>query len=172
MRDRSKSTDSSADQLSVSSLIGQGMYQKLLIIFLCVFIAPFMAFNNIPQYLILLEPEFECEEAPKISRENIHISNLFSTADSQDNYSDYSKNEAPINPASLFVQLKRECYEPNTSSDPCRYGYKYKTDFIYPTIVSENDWICDNANYQFLAYSLYWLGSPFGVLIIGQISDK
>ena len=195
MRDRSKSTDSSADPLSVSSLIGQGIYQKLLIVFLCVFISPFMAFNNIPQYLILLEPEFECNPSPyigghlpsanisggRIPSENYSIYNL------QTEYPDYSLGaisnlsvgtpislsvETPINPASLFLELKRQCYMNDRSGVPCQYGYKYKTDFIYPTIISLNDWVCEDSAPKFIAHSLYWLGSIFGVLIIGQVSDK
>lgn len=177
MRDRSKSTDSSTDPLSVSSLIGQGIYQKLLIGFLCLFISPFMAFNNIPQYLILLEPEFECKPPPyvksHIPSENYSIYNL------QTEYPDYSIRaisnhsvETPINPVSLFLELKRQCYMTDRPGVPCQYGYKYKTDFIYSTIISLNDWVCENSTPKFTAHSLYWLGSIFGVLIIGQVSDK
>ena len=185
MRDRSKSTDSSSDPLSVSSLIGQGIYQKLLIAFLCLLIAPFIAFNNIPQYLILLEPEFECNPSPymgdRTPSENYSIYNL------QTEYPDYSLRpisnrsvetpislsvETPINPASLFLELKRQCYMNDRPGVPCQYGYKYKTDFIYPTIISLNDWVCERSVPKFTAHSLYWLGSIFGVLIIGQVSDK
>ena len=57
---------------------------------------------------------------------------------------------------------------------PCPSGHriKYKFDFIYPTIVSFNDWICHNSGPKFMAHSVYWFGSIFGVLIIGFISDK
>ena len=178
-RERIKSTDSSADPQSVSSLIGQGIYQKALIVFLCVFIATFQAFNNLPQYLILLEPEFSC--APP---------NIFSLGDGSLSYNisvlkrdypdydivngklTYVRRDSEINPFSLFLELRRECYLRNQPTVPCPNGYKYKTDFIYDTIVSKYDWVCDNASPKFLAHSLYWAGSIIGVLVIGQVSDK
>lgn len=153
VKNRSPSIDSSIDPFSVSNLIGQGRYQKYLIIFLCCFVSPFMACNNIPQYLILLEPEYECRV------NNISI------------YDDIPVPQRAHIPTSLFLRLKRDCYLPNTT-EPCPYGYNYKYDFIYPTIVSMNDWICDNSHPKFDAHSLYWFGSFFGVLVIGHISDK
>lgn len=157
-KNRSPSIDSTIDPFSVSNLIGQGRYQKYLIIFLCFFISPFMACNNIPQYLILLEPEYEC----KVPSTNINVSIM------------YQEDTFPLRahpPTSLFLNLQRDCYLPNTTI-PCPNGYNYKYDFIYPTIVSMNDWICDDSHPKYDAHSLYWLGSFFGVLVIGHISDR
>lgn len=149
---KSPSTDNANDDLL--SMIGNGRYQICLILFLCCFISPFMASNNIPQYLILLEPEYECKNV---------------------SYVNISTARGPLHHdiSSLSLKLKRQCYQDqdNNVSVPCKYGYEYKYDFIYPTIVSINDWICDNDSYKFSAHSIYWLGSFFGVLFIGYISD-
>lgn len=179
---RSASTDSTADPFSVTSLIGQGRYQKALIILLCVFISPFMAFNNIAQYMILLEPEFECARNNLPPMETLRdrqviytVKNLthdFPEYDGYFNQVNFARKDKALNAASLFLELKRECYIQNDSMVPCPYGYKYKTDFIYDTIVSDYDWVCENASPKFLALSLYWLGSIFGVLVVGQLSDK
>lgn len=165
-KDRSLSVDSSLDPFGISNLIGQGRYQTLLIIFLCVFISPFMACNNVPQYLILLEPEHECNMQFVNTSYNNDINRNIPRVNAQANYEDIAHN-----PTSLLLRLKRECHIPNTNVS-CPNGYKYKYDFIYPTIVSMNDWICDNDHLKYDAHSLYWLGSFCGVLVIGYISDK
>lgn len=123
-----------------------------------------MAFNNVPQYLILLEPEYECV-VPDMN-ETLTIGQTLIL--NQTN----SSLENDFNPLSLFVELKRQCHISNDTTVPCRNGYKYKTDFIYPTIISRYNWVCDDASPKFLAHSLYWVGSILGVLIIGQVSDE
>ena len=102
---RKERSDSSADLHSISFLIGQGIFQIYLIIFLCIFIAPFFAFNNITQFLILFEPEYECNP--------IENSNLIQNFRNFENYVRRKNNVIKsINPTSLFIHSKRDCFSP------------------------------------------------------------
>lgn len=111
--ERRKSIDSCADPSSVSSLIGSGWFQYMLIGFISLLISPYQAFNHATQFLILLEPEYTCAH--------------------EESYSGVLTPDQ--NPLNLFIKIGRVCTFSNGTSCYDR-GFKYEYDFIYPTIVS------------------------------------
>ena len=187
-----------------------GKYQKMLIIFLCALIAPFMAFNNITQYLILLEPEYVCNPSNVSTPAVSWKSGQEWSGQSRLNHSQVA--ETLYSASSLFLELERSCYvvtnqtrRPHHFSNSnrnqskehpqknmklfsnkieydaklseskkisCPNGYKYKYDFIYPTVVSLKNWICEDSGSKYFAHSIYWFGSIIGSVFFGQISDR
>lgn len=56
---------------------------------------------------------------------------------------------------------------------PCDHGWEFnKSEIPYPTISSELGWVCDKNSYQATAQAIFFLGSIFGGLIVGWISDR
>ncbi|VVC99847.1 unnamed protein product, partial [Leptidea sinapis] len=59
------------------------------------------------------------------------------------------------------------------STQECQYGWEFdKTEIPYQTISSELGWVCEKNSYQAIAQSIYFIGSVFGSLLFGWISDK
>ncbi|VVC99848.1 unnamed protein product [Leptidea sinapis] len=59
------------------------------------------------------------------------------------------------------------------STQECQYGWEFdKTEIPYQTISSELGWVCEKNSYQAIAQSIYFIGSVFGSLLFGWISDS
>lgn len=160
-----KTIDSSSDPISVASLLGFGTYQKWLTAFFIFLVGPFTAFNNTAQFLILLEPEFTCYDPLESFEPQPQIDDPHHPAHF---YLDELRTKP--NPLNLFIKINRTCTFDNGTS--CGHlGFKYEYDFIYPTIVSQNDWVCDNDMPKYYAHSIYWSGAVIGVLALGHVSD-
>lgn len=57
--------------------------------------------------------------------------------------------------------------------EPCQHGWEFDASEIpYPTIGSELGWVCDKSSYQATAQSLFSVGSIFGCLLFGWMSDR
>ncbi len=97
-----------------------GYYQKLLGGFLCLIIAPFVAFNNLTQFLIFLVPDYHCLKPNNYK--NISYDNAI------DNILQYSD-----------VQIDEKCklFHSTDNITDCLFGYEYDYSLVYPTIVSE-----------------------------------
>ncbi|XP_022669819.1 solute carrier family 22 member 8-like isoform X2 [Varroa destructor] len=54
---------------------------------------------------------------------------------------------------------------------PCKYGYVYDYSNVYPTIISENDWVCGDTYKAYIANSVFFASMSIGVLAIGHIGD-
>ncbi|RWS06164.1 solute carrier family 22 member 6-like protein, partial [Dinothrombium tinctorium] len=124
-----------------------GKFQKLLTLYILLFVAPLIGFNTTTHFLILLEPPHLCTKQNKSS-------SLF-------NFTDGSKNSSLKYNGSELLSLKQD------------YSSKrdFNYDIIYPTVVSENDWVCENSWKAKIAHVVYRAGSFCGMLIIGILSD-
>ncbi|KAL4718034.1 hypothetical protein ACJJTC_003341 [Scirpophaga incertulas] len=59
----------------------------------------------------------------------------------------------------------------NTKS--CQYGWEFnKTEIPYPTISTDQNWVCERDSYQATAQAAFFVGSIVGGFVIGWISDK
>ncbi|XP_075971307.1 carcinine transporter-like [Anticarsia gemmatalis] len=56
---------------------------------------------------------------------------------------------------------------------PCQYGWEFnKSEIPYPTIASDYGWVCDKNSYQATAQAIFFVGSIFGGLLFGWVSDR
>ncbi|KAI1278380.1 Solute carrier family 22 member 5 [Halotydeus destructor] len=152
------------NEVAVSELIGKGPFQNYVAIFLCAFVAPLFACNDITQFLILLEPEYKCANFS-----NYSVSNHGNRSVSSSFYSSSSSSSAR-SALDFNIQVDRQCSVENYTS--CPSGYHYNYEFIGNSIVSENDWVCDRDAKKYWAHSFYWVGSLLGVVVIGTLSDR
>ncbi|RWS20053.1 organic cation/carnitine transporter-like protein, partial [Leptotrombidium deliense] len=53
----------------------------------------------------------------------------------------------------------------------CTNGWKYDYNLVLETIVSENDWVCDEQWKALFAHSLFSIGMAFGSMSVGILSD-
>ncbi|CAG2116434.1 unnamed protein product [Medioppia subpectinata] len=129
-----------------------GLYQKILGLFLCLLIAPFFAFNDITQFLLFVEPNHSCTHPT----EQVYVYNDIVWFDASDK------------------KIVKQCEIIDTLGNKtnCIYGHQYNYSHIYPTIVSENNWVCEQNWKVYFAYKIYWTGSLVGVYVIGAIADR
>lgn len=53
----------------------------------------------------------------------------------------------------------------------CVFGYDYDTTYYDRTIVTDEDWICDNEMYQTNSFVFNRIGEVVGTFIFGQLGD-
>ena len=101
-----------------------GVYQKLLGVFLCLFIAPFFAFNDLTQFLLFLEPKHSCTNP---TEEVQLVFDVLWFVKSEDR-----------------VAKECELIDKYGNKTGCIFGHQYNYSHIYPTIVSEVFGFSDN----------------------------
>lgn len=93
----------------------------------------------------------------------------------------------PLDPGSRFGYSQCSAYIANWSAvlesgqrpdetwstQACQYGWEFNTSEIpYPTIGSEQGWVCDKNSYQATAQSIFSVGSIAGGFIVGWVADQ
>ncbi|XP_074603803.1 organic cation/carnitine transporter 2-like isoform X2 [Brevipalpus obovatus] len=136
------------------------IFQKLLTLYIVLFIGPLTSMNMISQFLILLTPPHKCS--------------LFDSIDGNDLNSTLSD----LDNSTLFINSGNCLIRPITTNGThlpevsCPKGWQYDHDLIYPTLVSEKDWVCHNQWQSLLPHSVYWCGATIGCFVFGALSDR
>ncbi|XP_015791241.1 solute carrier family 22 member 12 [Tetranychus urticae] len=162
--------ESKSGQLTLEEVLTKyvgsfGSFQKLLTLYIALFIGPITSMNMISQFLILLIPPHQCD----LSTINQTTPLLINSIDSP----------SPIEPIQLVHQYEGSCSikryidsAPNlTDSLPCPKGWEYDHNLIYPTLVSEQNWVCNERWKALLPHSIYWAGATLGCFVFGTFSD-
>ncbi|KAG0410233.1 hypothetical protein HPB47_012675, partial [Ixodes persulcatus] len=159
-------------------LVGDfGVFQYLLIVYLCVFVAPLRVLPLFAHIFSLLEPPHWCHnpflEGFNFTRDEIRNMSIPKTADGawskctmyNLNWTDVALSLSPGEPG---------LGQPQDSwpTVPCEYGWEYDHSVIYPTIVSEMDWVCGSTWKSYVSNSVFFGCMSFGVITFGAISDK
>lgn len=159
-------------------LVGDfGVFQYLLIVYLCVFVAPLRVLPLFAHIFSLLEPPHWCRnpflEGFNFTRDEIRNMSIPKTADGawskctmyNLNWTDVASSLSPGEPG---LGQPQDSW-PTVS---CEYGWEYDHSVIYPTIVSEMDWVCGSTWKSYVSNSVFFGCMSFGVITFGAISDK
>ncbi|XP_023220841.1 solute carrier family 22 member 5-like isoform X1 [Centruroides sculpturatus] len=142
-----------------------GRYQQLLALFLWLLVSPFLAFVIYGNMLLLLTPDHWCD-----------LSDLPGNASLEE------KKSLAIPLEEVEGQLRySRCYRYRFNDSPsfenvtrlpvkCQ-NWDYNYTLVYSTLVSELNWVCDDAWRTYFAYTVFWGGTAVGVLIMGTIAD-
>ncbi|GAB6029801.1 hypothetical protein CHUAL_005514 [Chamberlinius hualienensis] len=155
-----------------------GRYQIFLLALFCCPVCIFISYVIFGQMFISLEPEHWCRvpqlEDPslnltEIGRKLISIPQLEESSTlSFDSCRMYDLNYSELVATGDYLNAK-----PNTnwSITKCKYGWSYNFTEIYPTVVSEWDWVCDDNWKPYMAQSIFFIGCSVGCLLFGIIAD-
>ncbi|XP_040061659.1 solute carrier family 22 member 7 [Ixodes scapularis] len=59
-----------------------------------------------------------------------------------------------------------------TTTDYCEGGWYYEYNDLYPTMSTENNWVCGDAWKQYVLHTTFWIGSMSGYVTSGFLADK
>nr|XP_037278272.1 beta-alanine transporter-like [Rhipicephalus microplus] len=146
-------------------LVGEfGVFQWLLIVYLVVFVAPMRVIPLFAHIFTLLEPPHWCRQP--------ELEDLFNLTREEARDLGVPResggNSVPGGIGRIRACLQRH----NLPVVPCQSGWHYDHSVIYPTIVSDMDWVCGQTWKAYLANSLFFGAMSIGVIGIGAISDK
>ncbi|KAM7314525.1 solute carrier family 22 member 6 [Ixodes scapularis] len=159
-------------------LVGDfGVFQYLLIVYLCVFVAPLRVLPLFAHIFSLLEPPHWCRnpflEGFNFTRDEIRNMSIPKMADGAwSKCTMYNLNWTDV--ASSLSPGRPGLGQPQDSwpTVPCEYGWEYDHSVIYPTVVSEMDWVCGSTWKAYVSNSVFFGCMSFGVITFGAISDK
>ncbi|KAL3179773.1 hypothetical protein MRX96_037758 [Rhipicephalus microplus] len=143
-----------------------GRFQWLLIVYLCVFVAPLRVLPLFGHIFSLLVPPHRCRLDPWLQEALGGLHNA--TADDADLLLDLA---LPREPDGSFSQC--HMYDANsTLALWFDFGWEYDFSYFYPSVVSEMNWVCDNAWKAYVSNTAFWVATAIGVLICGDVSDR
>lgn len=158
-------------------LVGDfGVFQWLLIVYLVVFVAPMRVIPLFTHIFTLLEPPHWCrqpelEELFNLSREQARDIGVPRESDGRWSQCQmYEFNWTALAPFKWSQGLHEASFNLSVltgdaelpSVVPCQFGWHYDHSKIYPTIVSEMDWVCGYtwksyvANSAFFCLHVFW----------------
>jgi len=126
----------------------------------------FLAFSYFSQIWLVLEPDHWCRR-PELERRGWSpeaIRNISAPADRS------SCHMFDVD----FSTVDPDTWTPgeDTPVVGCRHGWQYDFSEIYPTIVSDQDWVCEDAWKPTLASTLYFAGSVVGTVVFSHVADR
>jgi len=74
----------------------------------------------------------------------------------------------------LFTQIRRNVltYVENSPHKSCDSGWTYNHDLVFPTIVSQNDWVCEEDWRPMVIQTVFWVGNTVGCFVWGFTNDR
>ncbi|XP_077525312.1 organic cation/carnitine transporter 2-like [Amblyomma americanum] len=164
-----------------------GPFQYLLVIYLCVLVAPVRVMPLFAHMFSMLVPPHRCRLGEHFysslpgnaSYDRELLLQAAIPRESDGSFSQcrmYRPNDTvarllrqAVNYSGDAPAPEDEAYLRTTS---CLYGWEYDNSFIYPTVVSESDWVCENRWKAYVADTTFWVCTAVGVLICGYLTDK
>ncbi|XP_076366880.1 organic cation/carnitine transporter 2-like isoform X2 [Tachypleus tridentatus] len=151
-----------------------GKYQKLLAALLWGLISPFLGFVIYGNMLLLLTPDHWCnipELGNLTSAERRRLAVPLENNMGKVIYSRCFKYD--VNFTQILVESGSTLPSPNEDWPivPCSEGWEYDYSLIYPTIVSQWNWVCEDAWKTYFSYTMFWAGASVGVVILGFVAD-
>ncbi|XP_018495530.2 solute carrier family 22 member 8 [Galendromus occidentalis] len=149
-----------------------GKFQYFLIFYLCFLVAPLRVIPLSVHIFTLLEPPHWCR-IPELERFNftdleiqrLSIPRIHGSQDHFEKCEMYDYDWGKWNP------LPSPKFNESSPRISCMSGYTYDFSNFYPTVVSENDWVCGDTYKNYIANSVFFASMSVGVLILGHVSD-
>ncbi|XP_071451670.1 solute carrier family 22 member 21-like isoform X2 [Hetaerina americana] len=150
---------------------GFGAYQKRLILFALPFNLVLTAVYFGHSFLALT-PEHWCK-VPELMDLDMEVrKNISIPLELRDGSYQYSRCRVyDVNFTQEIVDGDIPQKQQEWPTTSCHYGWEYDLTKDYGTIVSELDWVCDDAWRPNLAQSIFFIGSVVGSLIFGALGD-
>ncbi|KAL3195680.1 hypothetical protein MRX96_001804 [Rhipicephalus microplus] len=160
-------------------LVGEfGPFQWLLITYLGFFMVPMHSITMAVHVFTLLEPPHWCRQpeleetfnlTPKQARE------LGVPRDSDGKWSSCTMYEVNMTALGSWTPGRYLNESFPSRSDlpvvPCRSGWHYDYSLVYPTIVSQLDWVCGENWKAYISHTVFFGAMSFGVVLFGALSD-
>ncbi|KAM7302110.1 putative sugar transporter [Ixodes scapularis] len=141
---------------------GFGRFQKILaLVFLTTATAHFTC-NHMAQVFLLIVPEhYWCPLV--VSNGNGSFEGLSGVG-----------NDTPVYVRqSCLLEFGSGTSDRNgTTTDYCEGGWYYEYNDLYPTMSTENNWVCGDAWKQYVLHTTFWIGSMSGYVTSGFLADK
>uniref|UniRef100_A0A224Z2G6 Integral to membrane n=1 Tax=Rhipicephalus zambeziensis TaxID=60191 RepID=A0A224Z2G6_9ACAR len=157
-----------------------GLFQWLLVGYLALFMVPMHAVPMSAHVFTLLEPPHWCrqpelEEVFHLTPEEARELAVPRVPDgSWSRCTVYELNLTSLGPWMVEQKENRSLLPARDLLPvvPCRSGWHYDYSLIYPTIVSEMDWVCDQNWKVYVSHSVFFGSMSVGVIFFGAISDR
>ncbi|OQR75949.1 solute carrier family 22 member 6-like [Tropilaelaps mercedesae] len=149
-----------------------GRFQYFLIFYLCILVAPLRVIPLSVHIFTLLEPPHWCRnpylEARGYTQEQIKN---YSIPLRHSDHNHHSKCNMYDFNWEVWDGSQIPDFNASSSVTSCQYGHSYDYAGVYPTIISENDWVCEDTYKAYIANSVFFAAMSIGVLIIGHVGD-
>ncbi|XP_018021418.1 organic cation transporter-like protein isoform X2 [Hyalella azteca] len=133
---------------------GFGLYQKVLCFVLIPFTTGIVGLVYTCQLIILSVPRFRCDQ-------NQSLETLISAEGSAVLDTDGLQG--------LDYEWDGSCEAGDSA--PCR-AWQYDYSNIFPTLASEENWVCSSAWKPYSVITAFWIGNMIGAWCLGIVSDK
>lgn len=162
-------------------LVGDfGVFQWLLILYLVVFVAPMRVIPLFAHIFTLLEPPHWCRQPELEELFNLTGEEARELGVPREKGGTWSKcsmyqfNWTALQGLWTSGELLNESLPPRELLPvvPCQSGWHYDHSVIYPTVVSERDWVCGQTWKAYLSNSIFFGAMSIGVIGFGALSDK
>ncbi|XP_022246369.1 solute carrier family 22 member 24-like isoform X2 [Limulus polyphemus] len=153
-----------------------GRFQYLIVAFLGLVTAPFIALVVFGHIFTLLEPPHWCH-VPQLDALNLTVEQkktLSIPKTELDGIIQFSKCQAyEVNFTHIFLDHNGSVPKPAQwwPVADCKHGWDYDYSLIYPTVVSEMNWVCEESWKMLMCHTVFWATSAVGVIVWGTISD-
>lgn len=160
-----------------------GLFQYLLITYLSVLVAPVRVMPLFAHIFSFLVPPHRCK-VPLHLYEGLNVSGEAILGVALPRESDGSLSQCrmyDVNATLLrwlqagtgaSVNFSTTAPSVDLETTSCQFGWEYDFSLIYPSVVSEMDWVCENSWKAYVANTVFWVSTAVGVLICGNLSDR
>ncbi|KAI1297712.1 Solute carrier family 22 member 21 [Halotydeus destructor] len=159
---------SKLDAIFADHIGNGGKFQYLLIGYITFLIGPMVGFNLTNQLLILLIPPHQCSDVifqlPLTAMSNATAMNIELNGLNHNSTFDHCDKQ-------LVVHLDEVTFDTKYSFR-CHSKREFDHSIIYPTLVSENEWVCEDKHKALMPHVVFRAGSVLGMLVIGVLSDR
>ncbi|KAG0443946.1 hypothetical protein HPB47_014356 [Ixodes persulcatus] len=160
-----------------------GLFQYLLITYLCVLVAPVRVMPLFAHIFSFLVPPHRCK-VPLHLYEGLNVSGEALLGVALPRETDGSLSQCrmyDVNATLLrwlqagtgaWVNFSKTTPSVDLETTSCQFGWEYDFSLIYPSVVSEMDWVCESSWKAYVANTVFWVSTAVGVLICGNLSDR
>ncbi|XP_071035046.1 carcinine transporter [Parasteatoda tepidariorum] len=146
-----------------------GLYQKLLCAFLVVPSASLCALVYFTQFFTILVPDHRC----KLDGNDSSFSSNFTLP--------FEEREGRILPKMCEMILTSNFSEVSIDDNlvieinktvHCLNGWVYDFSELYPTIATDQNWVCDKNKLPYQSQTIFYVGTSIGCIVFGLIADR
>ncbi|KAF2361268.1 Major facilitator superfamily [Trinorchestia longiramus] len=144
---------------------GFGLYQKVLCFVLIPLTTGVIGLVYCCQLLVLSAPQFRCSNSAANTSLLTNESEVWTLSTDYSYVTNERLGEGPDN------TWDGSCTTEAGTPNPCS-TWEYDYSNIFPTLASEEDWVCDSAWRPYTVLTAFWVGNTIGACILGLLSDK
>jgi len=174
-----------------------GLYQKLLCGIFVFYTTFLCGINYYTQIFIFDTPDHRCQLPeienyvtqssatwkdilPWVPRNQGYPSKCSKTAPlnatefAEESFSYFTNLEYKLTNPDEFSKIQRSAisFVENSPQQACEEDWSYNHDLVFPTIISQNDWVCDDDWKPTFIHTTFWIGNTVGCFVWGFTNDK